>query len=97
MLVIGLFIWMFADIFRRRDLSGLGKAGWIFFVFILPFIGALFYIGTRPKYLVNDPEVAWAPAAGTMSPVEEVAYPHTLLEQGKITQAEFDDIKLKTL
>lgn len=96
-LAIAVFIWVFADIFKRRDLSGWGKAGWILFVFILPLIGALFYIGTRPRYLVNDPEIAWAPAAGSMSPTEEVAYAHKLLEQGTITEAEFDEIKRKTL
>ena len=67
--VIWIFIWVFGDIFRRRDLSGWGKAGWIFFVFILPIIGALVYIGTRPKYMEDlDPDIAWAPAAGAMSP-----------------------------
>ena len=96
--VIWIFIWVFADIFRRRDLSGLGKAGWILFVFILPIIGALIYVGTRPKHMADEnPDIAWAPAAGTMSPTEEVAYAHGLLEKGTITQAEFDEIKRKTL
>ena len=96
--VIWIFIWVFGDIFRRRDLSGWGKAGWIFFVFILPIIGALVYIGTRPKYMEDlDPDIAWAPAAGAMSPTEEIAYAQKLLEQGTITQAEFDEIKRKNL
>ena len=39
----------------------------IFFVFILPIIGALVYIGTRPKYMEDlDPDIAWAPAAGAI-------------------------------
>jgi uncharacterized membrane protein len=48
-----MFIWMFiaafADIFRRRDLSGWGKAGWILVIAILPFIGILIYVIARPR------------------------------------------------
>jgi uncharacterized membrane protein len=47
------FIWMFiaafADIFRRRDLSGLAKAGWILVIAILPLIGILIYVIARPS------------------------------------------------
>jgi hypothetical protein len=97
-LVIWLFVWLFGDVFRRRDLSGWGKAGWVLAIFFLPLLGALIYIGVRPKYGEDyDPDIAWAPAKGAMSPAEEVAYAHTLLEQGTITQAEFDEIKRKTL
>jgi hypothetical protein len=38
------FIWMFvslfADILRRDDLSGWGKAGWILLIVVLPFLGS---------------------------------------------------------
>jgi len=98
LLVIWLFVWLFGDIFRRRDLSGWGKAGWTLCIFIIPLIGALIYVCARPKTEVyDDPDIAWAPAAGTMSPAEEVAHAHKLLEQGTITQAEFDEIKRKTI
>jgi Phospholipase_D-nuclease N-terminal len=35
---------VFADIFRRHDTSGLGKAAWCVFVIILPFLGVLVYL-----------------------------------------------------
>jgi hypothetical protein len=35
---------VFADIFRRHDLSGWGKAGWCVFVIVLPFLGVLVYL-----------------------------------------------------
>ena len=50
------FIWIawfmllfrvFGDVFRRRDLSGLGKTGWIVFVIILPFLGVFIYLITQ--------------------------------------------------
>jgi uncharacterized membrane protein YhaH (DUF805 family) len=46
-LAIWMFIAVFADIFRRRDLSGWGKAGWVLLIFILPVIGVLIYLITR--------------------------------------------------
>ena len=35
---------VFADIFRRRDTSGWGKAAWCVFVIFLPFLGVLVYL-----------------------------------------------------
>ena len=48
-MAIWIFITIFADIFRRQDLSGAAKAGWIFLIFILPFFGALIYVIARPQ------------------------------------------------
>jgi hypothetical protein len=30
---------VFADVFRRNDLSGWGKTGWIIFAIVLPYLG----------------------------------------------------------
>ena len=35
---------VFADIFRRHDISGWGKAAWSIFVIFLPFLGVLIYL-----------------------------------------------------
>jgi hypothetical protein len=35
---------VFADIFRRHDVSGWGKAAWSLFVIFLPFLGVLVYL-----------------------------------------------------
>ena len=48
-MAIWIFIAIFADIFRRHDITGLGKAGWILLIFILPLFGCLIYIIGRPK------------------------------------------------
>ena len=53
-MAIWIFISIFGDIFRRNDLTGLAKAGWIFLIFILPFLGALIYIIARPKVTAQD-------------------------------------------
>ena len=51
---IWIFIALFGDIFRRNDLSGGAKAGWIFLLVILPFLGALIYMIARPKLTAQD-------------------------------------------
>jgi hypothetical protein len=48
------FIRVFADIFSRNDLSGGAKAGWIFLIVILPFLGILIYIIARPPMIEQD-------------------------------------------
>ena len=40
---------IFADIFRRHDVSGWGKAAWCFFVIVLPFLGVLVYLIAEGK------------------------------------------------
>lgn len=43
-LFFGLLFIIFKDLFARRDLSGWAKAGWTFFVIVLPFIGIFVYL-----------------------------------------------------
>ena len=45
---IWIFIRIFADIFRRRDLTAVWKVIWIIVLFWIPFFGAIVYMLTRP-------------------------------------------------
>ena len=49
-------LWLFAliDIFARPDVSGWGKAGWILVILLIPWLGALIYIATRPSDVEQD-------------------------------------------
>lgn len=92
------FAWSFIDVLRRRDLSGWGKAGWTLLLFAVPMIGVLIYVAARPAYVDEDNVIPWAPTADSgMTPAEEVEYAQGLLAQGKITQDQFEEIKLKVL
>ena len=42
-------IYTFVDNFRRPDHSGLAKAGWALLIIVLPLLGALLYIVSRPE------------------------------------------------
>jgi hypothetical protein len=107
-----LFIWIaivvFTDLFRRRDISGWGKAAWVVFIVILPWIGALAYLIFNHDGMADRSErqtqAAQAQfneyvrhAAGTGGPASEIDTAKKLLDSGAITQAEFDAIKAKAL
>lgn len=101
-----MFIWIFisivGDIFRRNDVSGWAKAGWLFVLVILPFLGALVYMITRPKMTEQDKQlVAEArerhrQLAG-YTPAEEIAKAAELKAQGVLTEEEFAEIKRRAL
>ena len=101
-MVIWMFIQVFADIFRRENLSGMGKAGWILLIFVFPFLGLLIYMIVRPKNTEQDKRMMAEMQATQArmvggSAVDDVAKAKTLLDNGAISQAEFDAIKAKAL
>ena len=98
-----LFI-VFADIFRRHDLSGWGKTGWLIFVIILPFLGVFIYViaesdGMRERGLEREvaQQAYYGGAGGADSAAAEIESAKKLLDSGAITQAEFDALKQKAL
>jgi Short C-terminal domain/Phospholipase_D-nuclease N-terminal len=103
-----LLITVFADIFRRRDLSGWGKAGWTIAVIILPYLGVFIYLISQHQGMA-DRNLQQAQAAQTQfddyvknvaateGPAGEIAKAKALLDSGAISQAEFDALKAKAL
>ena len=99
---IWIFIALFGDIFRRNDLSGGAKAGWIFLLVILPFLGALIYMIARPKVTAQDVEdltraEAASRAAAAVSPADQIAKLSELRAAGAISEAEFESLKAKAI
>ena len=101
-----IFIWMFigvfADIFHRRDISGGAKAGWIFLVCILPFLGILIYMISRPKDLPQDREemtklVEQQRRLAGYSAADEIAKLDGLKAAGSITDDEYQRLKERAL
>ena len=102
--------WVISDIFRSRDLSGVAKTFWVFFVIILPWLGILVYLiarghGMQERQLEQAKEMHQAQAeyiksvAGSSggSPTDQIASAKSLLDSGAISQAEFDALKSKAL
>jgi NADH:ubiquinone oxidoreductase subunit 6 (subunit J) len=101
-IVIMMFIRIFSDIFTRENLSGWGKAGWIFLIFVFPFLGILIYVIARPKNTEQDKRMmAQAQAVQSRlvggSSVDDIAKAQDLLDKGAITQDEFNALKAKAL
>jgi Short C-terminal domain/Phospholipase_D-nuclease N-terminal len=107
-----IWFWMLvvvlSDVFRRHDVSGWGKAGWCILVIVLPFIGVFIYLIAHGKGMAErraqDAQSAQAQmdqyvrsVAQTGGAVDEIDKAKSLLDQGAITQAEFDAIKAKAL
>src|SRR5215831_12002401 len=99
-MLIWIFIAIFSDIFRREDLSGWGKAGWIILIFILPLIGILIYVIARPKMTAQDKrEMEQAQEVQRRvtgySPSEEIAKAAALRDKGEISAEQYEEIKRK--
>ena len=65
---------VFADIFRRHDISGLAKAAWCVFVIVLPFLGVLVYLIAQGQQMAQrDVEQTAAARAELDSYIRSVA------------------------
>jgi hypothetical protein len=103
---IWIVVTVLVDIFRRHDIGGWAKAAWVIFVVILPWLGVLIYLiaqhdGMRERRIkeVQDQKQAFdsyvRDAAGGSA--DEIARAKELLDNGTITQQEFDALKAKAL
>jgi hypothetical protein len=108
-----LWIWLlftvFADIFRRHDISGLAKTGWIVFAILLPFLGVFIYlitqnVGMTERNLERSraqrdqfDDYVRETAGGGGGGAAEIDKAKQLLDSGAITQAEFEALKQKAL
>jgi hypothetical protein len=103
---IWIVITVLMDVFRRHDIGGWAKAAWVVFVVILPWLGVLIYLiaehdGMRERSLKQaqaqkqefDSYVREA-AGGS---ADQIAKAKQLLDQGTISQEEFNALKAKAL
>ena len=102
MMAIWIFIAIFGDIFRRRDLSGAAKAGWIFLLFVLPFLGALIYTIARPRMTEQDREdmvraQEMQRRLEGYSSAEEIEKLARLRDAGEISAEEYESLKRRAL
>lgn len=109
------FLWIMlvfhviTDVFRSRDLSGVGKAVWLLFVIVLPYLGIFVYLVARGAKMHEHDIAALSAneaaareyirsAAGTAaSPADELERLAGLKASGVIDDAEFTALKAKVL
>jgi hypothetical protein len=105
-----LWIWMMivllTNVFTRKDIGGWAKAGWTIFMLVLPFIGAITYLGVEHKQLAEAGPTGVAPGRGRRNgyrlsdadgPAAEIEKGKQLLDSGVITQSEFESLKAQAL
>jgi putative oligomerization/nucleic acid binding protein/phospholipase D-like protein len=101
-MVIWIFISIFGDIFRRNDLSGGAKAGWVVLIVILPFLGCLIYMIARPKMTEQDREMAaqyeeQQRRLSGYSAADEVEKLAKLRDAGELTAEEYEAAKARAM
>ena len=93
------------DLFRDKELSGWWKALWVIALIVFPFLSALVYLIARGKGMAERQagEVQEAQAATdsyiqqVANPADQIATAKGLLDQGTISQTEFDQLKAAAL
>jgi hypothetical protein len=103
-----LLITVFADIFRRHDISGWGKTGWLIFTIVLPFLGVFIYLISQHDGM-DQRNIERAQAeraqlddyvrqtAGGGGAAAEIDKAKQLLDSGAISQSEYEALKQKAL
>jgi len=100
---------VFGDIFRRQDISGWGKAGWLIFTILLPFLGVFVYLISQNDGMTKRTmerasaqqaqfdDYVRQTATTNGDPATEIAKAKGLLDSGAITATEFEALKQKAL
>ena len=101
-------IMIISDLFSRHDIGGWGKALWMIFVIIVPFLGVFIYLIAEGKSMgerrmaqmeaaQQDFDAHVRQVAAETGPADQIAKAKALLDAGTIDQAEFDRLKAQAL
>jgi hypothetical protein len=101
-----IMIWAFAlvDVFHRDDMGGGSKALWVACIILVPFLGTLIYLITRPSGATpQERQMMDQASRGSVeqtAPTDTAAQLQTLADlhdRGKLTDAEFSAEKARVL
>lgn len=96
-----------SDLFRDRNLNGFLKAVWLLFIIFIPFLTALVYLIVRGSGMAERSAERGKAAEAAMTdyirsaagatPATELAQAKALLDQGALSEAEFETMKARIL
>ena len=103
--------YVFSDIFRDRDLGGGAKTLWCIFIIVLPFLGVFVYLIARGSGMTRrsmearqqlmDQQAEYVRSvvgsSGGDASIDQIASAKKLLDDGAISQAEFEQLKARAL
>ncbi|WP_353511369.1 SHOCT domain-containing protein [Intrasporangium sp.] len=103
--------YVFSDIFRDRDLGGGAKTLWCIFIIVLPFLGVFVYLIARGSGMTRrsmearqqlmDQQAEYVRSvvgsSGGDASIDQIASAKKLLDDGAITQTEFEHLKARAL
>jgi hypothetical protein len=96
-----LLISVIGDLFRRSDVSGVGKILWIIVLIVLPYIGIFAYLLLQGRSMAERAEARARHARDELrqivgfSVADEIGKLETLKSQGSISADEFQRLRAK--
>ena len=96
-----LFIIVVGDLFRRHDVSGLGKVGWVILLIILPYIGIFAYLLTQGRGMAERNEARAKQAQDDLrqfvgfSAADEIEKLDRLKSAGSISEQEYTRLRTR--
>jgi predicted membrane channel-forming protein YqfA (hemolysin III family) len=96
-----LFIIVASDLFRRRDVSGLGKVLWVILLIILPYVGIFAYLLTQGRGMAERNEAQVKQAQEDLrqfvgfSAADEIEKLDRLKSAGSISEQEYARLRTR--
>lgn len=104
---IWILITILTDVFRDHEMSGWGKAAWVLFLVVVPFIAALIYLiargsGMRERTIKAQTEArqhmdAYIRETAGSSSADELEKLHDLKQKGALSDEEYERAKSRLL
>jgi Phospholipase_D-nuclease N-terminal len=105
--VLILWFWLFittaSDLFRRHDISGLGKVVWVILLIVLPYVGILAYILTQGGGMAERNRIQARQARDELrqavgfSAADELVKLDRLVSENSISQEEYARLRTRVL
>ena len=98
-----LLITVFGDLFRRRDVSGLGKALWVIGLIVFPYLGVFIYLISQSRGMAERHNQRVEQARGELrqivgfSVADEIEKLERLKNSGAISNEEYAHLRARAV